>query len=77
VNVHLKNEKLFERGLTILQRAAGVSREAAQRALQSSGNVVPVALVMLQAEVDRKVAEQSLKSTNGHVRNAIAAASKL
>jgi N-acetylmuramic acid 6-phosphate etherase len=77
VNVHLKNEKLLERGLTILQRAAGVSREAAQRALQSSGNVVPVALVMLQTEVDHKVAEQSLKSTNGHVRNAIAAANKL
>ncbi len=77
VNVHLKNVKLLERGLTILQRATGVSREAAQQALQSSGHVVPVALVMLQANVGRKVAEQSLKSANGHVRNAIAAASKL
>ncbi|MGA3209685.1 MAG: hypothetical protein ABSD20_00165 [Terriglobales bacterium] len=32
VNVQLKNKKLFERGISILQRATGVSREEANRA---------------------------------------------
>ncbi len=71
VNVHLKNEKLVERGITILQRAANVSRDAAKQALKSAGNAVPVALVMLQAGVTRKQAEHALISVNGNVRQAI------
>ncbi len=43
VNVHLKNEKLVQRGVSLLQRAAGVGREAAQQALKSAENSVPVA----------------------------------
>jgi N-acetylmuramic acid 6-phosphate etherase len=77
VNVHPKNEKLVERGITILQRAAGVSRTEALHALKASGNRVPVALVMLQAAVSRAHAERALKSTNGHVRRAIASARAL
>ena len=76
VNVHLKNEKLVERGITILQRAAGADREAAQEALESSGNRVPVALVMLATGVNPKQAKGALKKESGHVRNAIAAARK-
>jgi N-acetylmuramic acid 6-phosphate etherase len=76
VNVHMKNEKLIERGITILQRAADVDRETAAKALQESGNRVPVAMVMLQAGVDLKRAEGALKKTLGHVRNAVAAARK-
>lgn len=76
VNVHLKNEKLIERGVFILRRAANVNRETAQKALEASGKRVPVALVMLQAGVNRKIAESALKKTSGHVRHAIAAAHK-
>jgi N-acetylmuramic acid 6-phosphate etherase len=76
VNVHMKNEKLLERGITILQRAADVDRETAGEALHDSGNRVPVAMVMLQAGVNLKRAEGALKQTSGHVRNAIAAARK-
>jgi N-acetylmuramic acid 6-phosphate etherase len=76
VNVHMKNEKLIERGITILQRAANVDRETAARALHYSGNRVPVAMVMLQTGVNLKRAESALKKTSGHVRNAIAAARK-
>lgn len=75
VNVALKNQKLVERGVGILEMAAGVSSEIARKALKSSGNRVPVALVMLKAKVDRKSAEKALKSTGGHVRRAIEAAS--
>ena len=74
VNVHLKNEKLVERGVSILQRATGVGREDAVKALKASGNRVPVALVMQQAGASILQAEKALKSTGGHVRKAIAAA---
>jgi len=77
VNVHLKNEKLVQRGVNILEQAAGVSNSRAREALNSAGNRVPVALVMLAANVNRRAAERALKQANGHVRQAIAlAASK-
>jgi N-acetylmuramic acid 6-phosphate etherase len=74
VNLHLKNEKLIERGVSILQRAAGVGREEAVRTLKSAGNDVPTALVMLQAEVGQKEARRALHAASGNVRRAIAAA---
>ena len=74
VNVHLKNEKLVHRGVNILEQAAGVSSERAREALNSAGNQVPVALVMLAANVNRRAAERTLKQANGHVRRAIALA---
>jgi len=73
INVHVKNYKLRERGLTILQQAAGINREAAEQALLAAGNDVPIALVMLRADVNRKQATTALKSTHGHVRQAITA----
>jgi len=60
-----------------MRRAAKVSREIAQQALKAAGNSVPVALVMLQAQVDRQAAEQALKSSKGHVRQAISSARSL
>ena len=77
VNVHLKNRKLVERAVSILQSAANVSTEAAQQALKNAGSSVPVALVMLQAQVSRADARRALKSARGHVRRAIAAARSL
>ena len=74
VNVHLKNEKLLERGIGILQRAAGTDRRSAEKALKTAKNKLPVALVMLKAGVSRAEAERALKSTGGHVRQAIARA---
>ena len=76
VNLRLKNSKLSERGITILQNAAEVDREQARQALQSASNDVPVALVMLKAHVLRAQASRALKATNGHVRKAIAVAQK-
>ncbi|MGH9669498.1 MAG: N-acetylmuramic acid 6-phosphate etherase [Terriglobales bacterium] len=71
VNVHLKNRKLVERGLSILERAAGLNREAARKALKAAGNSVPVALVMLKAHVSRPEARRRLAGAHGHVRKAI------
>ncbi len=74
VNVHLKNEKLMERGLSILQQATGRDRPEAEHALRNAGNRVPVALVMLQTGASRALAERSLRAAVGHVRSAIALA---
>jgi len=71
VNVHLKNEKLLERGITILQRAAGIDRGLAEHTLKAAGNNVAVALVMIEAGVQRSQAERALTATGGHVRQAI------
>ncbi len=77
VNVTPRNSKLAARGVSILQQAAGVSADTASKALRAAGNSVPVALVMLQAEVGRREAERALKSTCGNVRRAIAAVRSL
>jgi N-acetylmuramic acid 6-phosphate etherase len=76
VNVHLKNEKLVERGITILQRAAGVQRATAEKTLRASGNRVPVALVMIASKLDARQAESALKEQRGNVRAAIVATRK-
>jgi N-acetylmuramic acid 6-phosphate etherase len=77
VNVHLKNEKLLERGITILQQAAGIDRATAKRALKSAGNSVPIALIMLQTGVKRTEAARGLKTAHGNVRAAITSARAL
>jgi N-acetylmuramic acid 6-phosphate etherase len=76
INLHVKNHKLRERALTILQHAAGINRKAAQQALRSAGDDVPVALVMLEANVNRAQAVRALESSRGHVRQAIVSAKK-
>ncbi len=77
VNVTPRNSKLAARGVSILREAADVSAEVAGKSLRAAGNSVPVALVMLQAEVDRREAERALKLARGHVRRAISAARSL
>jgi len=74
VNVRVKNEKLRERGIMILQLATGTDRTTARRALKSAGNSVPVALVMLQTGVSRAEAARSLTAARRNVRRAIALA---
>ena len=71
VNVHVKNKKLSERGITVLEQAAGISRDAARRALKAGGRSVPVALVMLKAGVRKAEARRRLKAAHGNVRQAI------
>jgi N-acetylmuramic acid 6-phosphate etherase len=71
VNVHLKNKKLVERGISILMEGAGVTREQAVRALRAAKGSVPVALVILKTGINRKEAERRLKTTRGNVRRAM------
>jgi N-acetylmuramic acid 6-phosphate etherase len=76
VNVHLKNSKLAERGLGILQRATGASRFAAEKALAAANQSVPAALVTLVSKAEHRAAAKALLATQGHVRKAIAVASR-
>src|SRR5690349_2983200 len=71
VNVHLKNEKLIERGIGVLQQAIRVQRKLAEEALQAAGNRVPVAMLMLQRKLSRAAAEKRLQAAKGNVRKAL------
>jgi N-acetylmuramic acid 6-phosphate etherase len=71
VNVNTVNEKLVERGLTILEKAAGVDRAAALKSLKAADNQVAIALIMLKTNLGRAQAALRLKSVKGNVRQAI------
>lgn len=71
VNLHLKNRKLLERGIVIVQLLAHVDRETAISTLEAAGMSLPLALVMLMANTDRRDAARRLRKSKGNVRKAI------
>lgn len=71
VNVSVKNQKLLQRGITILSKAAEVDRSQAQVALDKAGGSVPLALIMLKASVTRSEAQSMLKASGENVRKAL------
>lgn len=73
VNVQLKNEKLIERGISIVQRVAKVDRTVALNSLAVADMKVPVALVMLCAKVGKREAARRLKRSQNNIRKAIEA----
>jgi N-acetylmuramic acid 6-phosphate etherase len=72
VNTRPRNSKLLERGVSMLQDAAGVDREAAVEALRVAGMSIPHALVMLKAGVGKSEATRRLRRQKGVVREALA-----
>jgi N-acetylmuramic acid 6-phosphate etherase len=74
VNVRPKNDKLVERGVSILEKTAGLRRQAARKLMAAARGRVPVALVMAKANVNRAQAESALRRSQGQVRKAISAA---
>jgi N-acetylmuramic acid 6-phosphate etherase len=71
VHLRLKNSKLAERGVGILEQTTGLSSRQASKLLASARNSVPVALVMAKAGVSRAAAVDSLRKSRGRVREAI------
>jgi N-acetylmuramic acid 6-phosphate etherase len=71
VNVHLKNRKLVERGIGIVQRVTGVEYGAALKLLEDSNGSVPIALVMQKTGDNRRDAEKRLKKAGNNLRRAI------
>lgn len=74
VNVNATNEKLMERGLSVLEQTAGVDRAVALKTLRAADNQVAIALIMLKTGLGRAQATIRLKSVKGNVRQAIARA---
>ena len=77
VHVQLKNDKLVERGIAIVQRVAKVDRAVALQALDAAEGKVPVALVMLRAGVTKAEAVRRLRRAGGNIRQAMEATSQL
>lgn len=73
VNLHLKNKKLVERGISIVEQVAVVDRALALQTLEAAGMKVQIALVMLKAKVGKAEAVRRLKRAQGNVRKAIEA----
>ncbi|MGI4828763.1 MAG: N-acetylmuramic acid 6-phosphate etherase [Janthinobacterium lividum] len=71
VNVHMKNAKLVERGIRVLMRLCEIDRETAIRTIKSAGKSIPIAVVMLKANVDKMEAVRRLQKSEGNVRLAI------
>ncbi len=71
VNVHMKNEKLVERGIRVLMKVCNIDRDTAIRTIKSAGKSIPIAVVMLKASVDKMEAVRRLTKSDGNVRLAI------
>lgn len=71
VNLHLRNKKLVERGLSILDTLACVRRDVALETLQKVDMSLPLALVMLKSNIGKSEAARRLRKTKGNVRKAI------
>ncbi len=54
-----------------MEALAQVDRERAVQVLEKAGRSVPLALVMLKAEVGKTEAVRRLRKANGNVRKAI------
>ena len=71
VNLHLKNKKLTERGIQVVELLADVDRAHAIATLEAAGMNMSVALVMLKAGVGKTEATRRLRKSGGNVRKAI------
>lgn len=71
VNLHLKNEKLLDRGRRIVAQAAGCDTERAARALADAGNDVRAAIVMLKRGVSLDRARELLAAAGNRVAAAL------
>lgn len=71
VNVHMKNAKLVERGIRVLMKVCNIDRDTAIRTIKSAGKSIPIAVVMLKANVDKMEAVRRLTKSDGNVRLAI------
>lgn len=71
VNLRLKNKKLAQRGIAILEDLAGVDHVVATETLKKAGRNVPLALVMLKAHAGKAEAARRLRKAKGNVRKAI------
>lgn len=73
VNLHLRNVKLLERGISVVQHITNTDRDRALQALKTADMRVPVAIVMLKANIGKLEAVRRLKAAQGNVRKVLEA----
>jgi len=61
IQMEMTNEKLRERGMSILMKAAGIDAATAGRAMKASGSNIPAALLMIWKKVPREEAIRILE----------------
>jgi N-acetylmuramic acid 6-phosphate etherase len=71
VDVALTNRKLRQRGLRILQEAAGAGPARASRALRQADDNLRVALIMLKRSTTAQEAQRRLQHAHGNLRAAL------
>lgn len=71
VDVSPRNRKLSARARRVVADATGLDLSESGKVLDRAGGSAKVAIVMALAGVDRKMAEQRLQRSGGHVRQAI------
>jgi N-acetylmuramic acid 6-phosphate etherase len=71
IDLQMTNRKLTERAKRILMAITDISYEEAGQTLESAGNHVKKAIVMIKAQVSADEAERRLQAANGFVRAAI------
>jgi N-acetylmuramic acid 6-phosphate etherase len=72
VDLRPGSEKLRDRALRIVESAAGISREEAERLLDAAGGEVKTAIVMALCELGVEPSRERLREAGGHVRKALA-----
>ena len=71
INVHMKNEKLLNRGLTILHEITGAGEPEARKAVASARGDLKIAAVMLARKCNAAQARDLLNGREGNLRKAL------
>jgi N-acetylmuramic acid 6-phosphate etherase len=71
VDLRPNSAKLRDRSLRIVEAAGAVSRDAAERLLDTANGEVKTAIVMAHCELDVEDARERLRTAGGHVRRAL------
>lgn len=70
VSMEIKNEKLAERAIVIVQKITGESRGRASSSLEEANNNIKLA-VLLAIGCSKPEAKKALENSKGHLRQAL------
>lgn len=71
IDLHVSNEKLKERAVTIIMKVTDVSYEKALQALEAADLQVKIAIVMVKKNLNKEEAIKTLEKFDGYVRKAL------
>ena len=71
VDLQITNQKLQDRAVRIIQNATGATRVEAVKALEDSGQMVKVAILMILLHTDADTAKERLASAQNRIRQAL------